>query len=413
MNTSTSALAPKTGTGGLFVTILPGSCYVNNSLVLFNNNTVVAIPKNKTSFIFLDTTAGIITVNQTGFPASGCFPIATATTGVTDVLSLTDNRPDLFLAGGSGGTPLTMDTIAQGSVYNKQPFNQGSLPVIYNGNFEATNTLPPPNWFPNNNATVSYETASPYKGLQTLKMVSAGGTGAAVFYGLTVWAVQPGDTILLKGIAKSDGVVSAALGLQWLDATQTAIGGTVSVSTTSTSYTPLSLQATAVANSVYVGILVLSTPAASTGTSWFDEIEIYKIQPSAFLKKGTGSGNYTSASTGYADVDATNLALTVTIPIGFKLMVHASGAATSNTAAATVSVSLFDSATLLETQINPTVAGTGGAEPFSLGWIITGDGASHTVKLQYKTSNASDSVVILNSSATLTPTITFLMLPSS
>ena len=133
----------------------------------------------------------------------------------------------------------------------------------------------------------------------------------------------------------------------------------------------------------------------------------------ATLKKGSGGGNYVSASTSYVDVDATNLALTITIPTGWKLVVNASGQLTSATAIATVFVSLLDGSTLVEAQVNPTVAGTAGSEDWALNWVITGDGASHTVKLQYKTSNGADSATILNSSATLVPTMVFTLMPSN
>lgn len=133
--------------------------------------------------------------------------------------------------------------------------------------------------------------------------------------------------------------------------------------------------------------------------------------PTITLKKGSGSGNYTTASTSYVDVDAANLGYTVTIPIGWKLAVSASGDISVLTAAALVSASLFDGSTLVETEINPNVAAA--IFQFNLNWSITGDGNSHTVKLQYKTGNASDSVQVINTSATLIPTMVFILSPSN
>jgi hypothetical protein len=133
--------------------------------------------------------------------------------------------------------------------------------------------------------------------------------------------------------------------------------------------------------------------------------------PTITLKKGSGGGNYSSASTSYVDVDAANLGYTVTIPTGWKLAVSASGNISVLTAAVLVSASLFDSSTLVETEINPNAASA--IFQFTLNWVITGDGNSHTVKLQYKTSNGSDSVQIINNSATLTPTILFTLTPSN
>jgi hypothetical protein len=133
--------------------------------------------------------------------------------------------------------------------------------------------------------------------------------------------------------------------------------------------------------------------------------------PTITLKKGSGSGNYTSSSTSYVDVDATNLAYTATIPTGWKLAVAASGSITSNAGQVNVLVSIFDSSTLLETSILPPAAG--GLASFALSWVINGDGSTHTIKLQDKTSNGANSVLIANNSATLTPTMVFILSPSN
>jgi len=129
------------------------------------------------------------------------------------------------------------------------------------------------------------------------------------------------------------------------------------------------------------------------------------------LKKGSGGGNYTTASTSYVDVDATNLSYTVTIPTGWKLAISASGQITSLTAVAGVSYALFDSSVINEGMVTPSAATF--QLQFGISWSITGDGASHTVKLQYKTANASDSASITNSSATLLPTMVFTLSPSN
>jgi hypothetical protein len=128
-------------------------------------------------------------------------------------------------------------------------------------------------------------------------------------------------------------------------------------------------------------------------------------KPTVLLKKGTGAGNYTTASTTYVDVDTSNLSCgaAVTIPVGQKLTVIANGNITSVTAAVFVGVSLFDAATLVEVFVTPVVVANN--SPFSISWVIVGDGAAHTVKLQYRTSNASDSAQILNATATQLPSM--------
>jgi hypothetical protein len=137
------------------------------------------------------------------------------------------------------------------------------------------------------------------------------------------------------------------------------------------------------------------------------------LQGTLTLKKGSGGGNYTNATTSYAVADSTNLCYTVTIPLGWKLAISASGALGTSTAIVNANAALTDNAAcstanagiLQETQID---AGTiGGTAGFSLSWVITGDGLAHNIALQFKTSNVADTANLLNSSATLTPTMVF------
>lgn len=137
------------------------------------------------------------------------------------------------------------------------------------------------------------------------------------------------------------------------------------------------------------------------------------------LKKGSGGGNYTSASTTYVVVDSTNLCNTVTIPTNWKLLVTASGDLGTSTAVVAASYAITDNAAcstanagiLVEGQVFGNAAGN--TEPFSKSWIIAGDGASHNIALQFKTANGADSALLLNSSATLLPTMTFVLMPSN
>jgi hypothetical protein len=133
------------------------------------------------------------------------------------------------------------------------------------------------------------------------------------------------------------------------------------------------------------------------------------------LKKGSGTGtDYTTTSTAYVAVDATNLAYTVTIPTGWKLAVNASGTAGVNTAVATVYAAIADGGTIVtEHQLIPTNTLSANQLVFSLSWAITGDGASHTVDLRFKTANAADSADIVNASSTNTASMVFTLMPSN
>jgi len=102
VNISSGALAPKISRSGLNVTILPGTIYAGTTLTVFPATNVTII-QNSTNYIFVNTGSSTIQVNQTGFPSTSCYPIATAVAGVSEITSLTDSRPDFFLAGSSSG----------------------------------------------------------------------------------------------------------------------------------------------------------------------------------------------------------------------------------------------------------------------------------------------------------------------
>lgn len=138
--------------------------------------------------------------------------------------------------------------------------------------------------------------------------------------------------------------------------------------------------------------------------------------PTVTLKSGTGAGNYTSASTSYVRVDSTNLAYTVTIPTGWKLAVTVAGSICTQTAAVAHSFALADGSgdnTGILVEGQNTAANASQPTPFALTTVINGDGASHTINLQYKTSNGADSVLIANSGGTIKPTMTFILTPSN
>lgn len=141
--------------------------------------------------------------------------------------------------------------------------------------------------------------------------------------------------------------------------------------------------------------------------------------PTITLKKGSGAGSYTSASTTYVVVDATNLCYTVTIPTGWKLYMNVSLTGTSLTAVVAVLFAITDNAACstansgIMSEQGGAATSPGSSLPVSLSWVINGNGAAHNIALQYKTTNASDSVQINNSSSTFVPTMTFLLTPSN
>jgi len=136
--------------------------------------------------------------------------------------------------------------------------------------------------------------------------------------------------------------------------------------------------------------------------------------PTSTLLKGTGSANYTTTSTSFTAVDATNLKYVVTIPLGWKLLINAAGVVGNNTGTPTAGakVGIADGSTI-HTQVEATGVAAGATNPFALTWIITGDGNSHTIELQFATGNAADACVISNVGSGLVPNMTFFLTPSN
>jgi len=58
-------------------------------------------------------------------------------------------------------------------------------------------------------------------------------------------------------------------------------------------------------------------------------------------------------------------------------------------------------------------ATVGSGNPMALAWVINGDGASHNIALQYRTSNASDAVGIVNGASGFVPSMVFILSPSN
>lgn len=133
-----------------------------------------------------------------------------------------------------------------------------------------------------------------------------------------------------------------------------------------------------------------------------------EIIPPVF-KKGTGGGDYSSASGSFVDVDGTNLAYTVTIPTGSNLVIHAAGqiSAPAVTTSVTTFVAISDGGTPVNQILMQDSNGDPSQTPFAINWVIAGDGMSHVIKLQYKKGGGSASSAIITNSSGIVPTLLF------
>lgn len=169
----------------------------------------------------------------------------------------------------------------------------------------------------------------------------------------------------------------------------------------------------------------LAATVTGNRTATFPDANIAKVADTATLtlKSGSGAGSYTGTNTTLAAVDTTNLCTTITVPTGWKLMVSASGVGQVNTAAVGISVALADAGA---TCTSGGVTGLNGSQrdfvppavatndqPWHTQYILTGDGAAHSIALMARTSNAADAWVIINSSAISAPSVTYTLMPSN
>jgi hypothetical protein len=155
----------------------------------------------------------------------------------------------------------------------------------------------------------------------------------------------------------------------------------------------------------------LNLISKGTGTVQANGVAI-SAAPTITIKKGTGLGNYTTASTTYVRVDATNLAYTVVVPVGQKIMIWSSFTHNPSAASTNMNVALADgTADNTGILVESLFQSSGGFFPGNLSWVLIGDGASHTFNLQFKTTASSNN--ILNSSATSIPVMTFWMGPAN
>lgn len=232
---------------------------------------------------------------------------------------------------------------------------------------------------------------------------TAGGGGTAIIdntaTGITIQSTGAGGVFMQANFGAGGVTVTTTGGTGPLALQTNVTGGLTINGSTGFSHASADYSAFTFTN----GIVTAATPV--TGTA-------------LVLKKGTNAGNYVAATSSFAAVDGTNLANTVTIPVGTNLVIQANGNMSPTGGTSTWYVALFDGASkLTEQTLTWTAAGASnscpgtqncGAESFSLSYLIVGDGASHTVQLEYATEAASNDTSgrILNS-AGMFPTMVF------
>ena len=124
--------------------------------------------------------------------------------------------------------------------------------------------------------------------------------------------------------------------------------------------------------------------------------------------------SYTTTSMTFVPVDSTNLSYTVTIPTGYNLRMNAGNAPTAGSSANQAQIALFDASTALT---STWIYAYSYWVPWALTWVIPGNGASHTIQLEYRANNSAYEAAIpyftTQAQGTVAPVMTFLMAPTS
>jgi len=348
-------------------------------------------------------------------------PIFDASTASTFKLTLTGNVTSSTLTNAVAGEPLAFEICqdATGGRTFVPPANvQGWLPIASAASacslevfyYDGTNAQPDLLAGLAGDVTSSPgSTATTVGKIQGTTVSGTTGTGAAVL-GTSPTITTPSlasPTITAKGDFTETTAPSGVAGADRCYGDSTAHALECSYNNGTFGVVPLlNRTGTWTATQTFSGPVINGTP---TGTGI----------PTLTLKQGTGAGNYTTASTTYVVVDSTNLCYTVTIPAGWKLAVTAAIDVFVNTGAVNINFSLTDNgscstvnAGILQ-QSGQTPATVGSGNPMVLAWVINGDGASHNIALQYRTSNASDAVGIVNGASGFVPSMVFILSPSN
>ncbi len=131
-------------------------------------------------------------------------------------------------------------------------------------------------------------------------------------------------------------------------------------------------------------------------------------------KAGNGTGDY-SATPGvsFVDVDATNLAYTVTIPSGKKIRISFTCFAWSITnAQVQIVIGIHDGTSIIAERRAIVNESTGAAwnamgSPWHIAIVVTGTGSPKTFKIQWRTTSASQNASMDNGSAAEAPRFIF------
>lgn len=141
-----------------------------------------------------------------------------------------------------------------------------------------------------------------------------------------------------------------------------------------------------------------------------------QLRPTLGWVSGSNAGDYgiTAPGENFVDVDSTNLTFTVTVPVGWKLLVMAQGSSacgTDNPNSEALYVGIHDS--IANAQIAFNALAPTYLQAFSLIGALQGDGAVHTIRLQWTRTGGGSNSFDMKNIGGLVPTMTFFLTPSN
>lgn len=177
----------------------------------------------------------------------------------------------------------------QAGALGSTEYMSGTLPVVPNGNFEATGAssldfptqvLPPPGWYMNSffdsNMTASYDSTTQYEGAQSLKIVCTVATDMSCFgQQWSSFEVIPGHVYQLQAAIKSDGTATGQVVLVCGQANGTG-GSKVILSNATASWLLQTGTITALATDIWADV-VLNAATAAAGTTEYDAIRVVDL----------------------------------------------------------------------------------------------------------------------------------------
>jgi hypothetical protein len=214
-------------------------------------------------------------------------------------------------------------TVAQGGWVI--PPQYGTTIIIDNANFEASTVLTagaPPGWI-TNFATLSYDTATPYAGAQSLKAVASVPGGGIV--SAKRWSCKPGDQFYVSIAQKSDGTSNPQSFIVFLNSAGTGIGFVTATHGTGTSWTIDTATGTAPAGAV--AMYFTCTNSVTGGVAYFDQVLVDRMVDPTTTVVAKGS-TPSSLSSGFTYTSTTT---SVTISWSGLTIYRADGSTTAVT----------------------------------------------------------------------------------